>query len=239
MNFKAVFVSFCCFSSILSANTVDLSFDINENSYKAYKDMLVKKNINTNEDVIKKSYERQNVFVRDYIKKNGLDKYEIELLVSNHIHQKYLSSILSGISVGEDIIKSYYDANKNNFKKAKSYDVYIIDGLTKEMALTLKKELSSSNIYNELKKRGFNRYQNLSIVNIPSIYKFHLENMKKDILSEAIELESGYSLILYSNIYPEGYQTYDTVKGQIREFLVNKKSQEYIDAKYEEIKSAK
>ncbi len=197
-----------------------------------YQEVVIPKNIRLTDDALKKDFLNNQVYANKYLNKyfdkNETVKIQFELL--KLLANKYKAKVLENHSaeIAEDVVKSYYNANLDKFKRDNRYSFYILF-LEDKKFIDLKQKYSSSNLEETLKNYKNEKFSDITYSALPEVYKLALKNKKLNSLSDEIRLGDTSVALILIDFKPEGVLSYDETKEGIRNYLTSKKIKEILD----------
>lgn len=185
------------------------------------------------------------------LKQNGITETQFKEMIKNSFIIKAVQEdIVKNVTITDDEVKSYYDKNKETvFTKGAGADVAHIlvadEGKAKELKAkldagadfaTLAKENSIDNgTKNKGGNLGFVQYNTKELV---SEFVEGFKNLKEGQVSEPVKSQYGYHLIKVTGIKNGEVVSFDEVKEQLKNLLLDQKKEAVYNAKIQEWKNA-
>jgi foldase protein PrsA len=185
------------------------------------------------------------------LKQNGISETQFKDLIKNSdIVKAVQQEIVKNVTITDDEVKSYYDKNKDTvFTKGAGANVAHILVTDEQKAKELKAKLDSGADFATLAKEnskdngtknnggslGFVQYDTKELV---SEFVEGFKNLKEGQVSEPIKSQYGYHLIKVTGIKNGEVVSFDEVKEQLKNFLINQKKEAVYNAKIQEWKNA-
>ncbi len=174
------------------------------------------------------------------IKKQGLTEQDVENDIrAQIINQKVFDQVTKGVTVTQDEVQKYYEDNKKDFTTPESRDVAHILVKTKKEAEDIQKQLDEGADFAELAKKystdtasakdgGKLTDQKGSFVPEFEKVAFALDTGE---YSDPTKTQFGWHIIkALDDTKPAATQSFDDVKGQIEEQLLQQKKNEKMNA---------
>lgn len=246
---------------ILKENALNSLIEL-ELAYQAAKNEKIK----AKEEEIKKKYEefksrfKEEKEFNDFLKKQSLNEkgikseIEREIIINEYIEKSIFKDFKP---IPETEIKKYYEENPNNFVKPESVRAsHILVSVPKDADEKQKKELKkkADGILKELKSGA--KFEDLAKEksDCPSKerggdlgvfakgqmvkpFEDAAFSLKPNTLSNIVETEFGYHIILVKEHFPEEKIKFEDSKDKIKNFLESKKKQELIQKRLSELSS--
>lgn len=185
------------------------------------------------------------------LKQNGINETQFKEVIKNSVIIKSVEEdIVKNVTITDDEIKSYYDKNKETiFTKGAGADVSHILVTDEQKAKELKAKLDAGADFATLAKEnsidngtkndggnlGFVQYNTKELV---SEFVEGFKNLKEGQVSEPVKSQYGYHLIKVTGIKNGEVVSFDEVKEQLKNFLLDQKKETVYNAKIQEWKNA-
>ena len=214
----------------------------------------------TDTDINKQVDEEVNKFKAKYsglgqydniLKQNGINETQFKGLIKNSVIVKAVEGdIVKNVTITDDEVKSYYDKNKTTiFTKGAGANVAHILVTEEQKAKELKAKLDAGADFATLAKEnskdngtknnggslGFVQYDTKELV---SEFVEGFKNLKEGQVSEPVKSQYGYHLIKVTGIKNGEVVSFDGVKDQLKNFLLDQKKETVFNAKIQEWKTA-
>lgn len=163
----------------------------------------------------------------------------------NYVINKVIDDMVKDAKVSDDEIKSYYDENKDNYKREPGADAYNILVDSEEKAKEIKSQIKSLDDFkkfadenNSTKGKGgylgYVTYENSGMV---EEFTNAFKELKNDEVSEPVKSTYGWHLIMAKNAHSEAYTaTLEEAKSEIESILLNDKKQQAYNDKLDQYK---
>jgi peptidyl-prolyl cis-trans isomerase SurA len=217
---------------LLIERAKDMNIDVETDLVKRLDEVRKENNLATMED-LEKAVEKQGIVWEDYKQqmRNGL------------LTQKVIQQEVGGrMDIGQDEIKKYYDAHKQDFNRPEQVDLSEIflntDGKTPEEIATIKtkaddlhKQLVNGNDFAEMAKRhsegstaeeggelGLFEHGQLAPQLEDVVFK-----LDRNGITDVIQTKTGFEILKLNDHYQAGLQPLDKVSDQITNIIYKQK----------------
>jgi hypothetical protein len=224
------------FSSLLSYD-LNLKIGVDTSSNEKL-NALIKafpKNIRVNPDVLKDKLKSDVTLADKFLSQNTLsssDIKEIEYFVEKYLGNKYEQKLRDEfVENSLEIVKSYYNANSERFKRDKAYNFYITKFQKLEEAKSFIDKLKRQKEQIDLKDIDFYFYRDLELKNLNELYRVNLSSQKPFEPSNVIDRLDWYEVIFYISFSEAKNLSFEEAKPIIENYLFNMKKSEILEAK--------
>ncbi len=194
----------------------------------ATKASLIKRHIMITDKEAKKLIKENRILAKVYMEKYGLDdvfKVNMKLEIEKSIANQLIYKIQKDISIDDEILMSYYVANKKKFIKSPmiSFEIYKFDRFNEALDIYEKYKDQSKELYAYCKDNNISvdSHQNkLNYLSSTMQQMIKYQELEPPFLLQPQFFIDHFSLIKVISIEKEGYRPFnDKVKKEIRNFL--------------------
>ncbi len=203
---------------------------------KKYRIQVSDKEVDTIIENMRKQNNLSKLQFAQALREQGMDLDQYKKQVHQEILQSRLINqvVRSKVIVTDADIRNYYDTHLQEFGKAKEFRLRNILVKSRSLGNRIKAQLDDGKDFAEL-ARAYSVYANASSGGELGVFpvdsfspeiRAGIENLKKGQYSGVLETANGYQIFFVEDIIPAGGKPFEQVKGQIREKLYKKASEE-------------
>lgn len=207
----------------------------------------LKKQVEERLTSIKEMYQTDDAYQKALKDENTTEEKLKAQIKDMIIVQKVQDKITENVKVSESDAKSYYEKNKESYKKSAGADMYHILVSSEDKAKEIKSKLDKGAKFEDLAKEygtdstkdsgGSLGYVEYNSSNMDSDFMAAAKKLKDGEISSPVKTQFGYHIIMVKNIQKDGYvEPFDKVKTEIESTLAKQKQSEAISKKTEELK---
>lgn len=171
---------------------------------------------------------------------------EMEKVKVNVLVQYAIKKLMSSIDVTDEEVKAYYDENPEQFKGAEQVKASHILVNSEEEALQVQQEIQNGLSFDEAAKKHSTCPSNAQGGDLGFFTRGRMvpefENaafsMNVGEVSSPVKTQFGYHLIKLVDRQSAEVQAFDTIKEQLKQFLINQKVDSVVTEKLNEVQKA-
>jgi hypothetical protein len=217
-------------------NAQEIKLNLFENNISSEVDDYIKYQVPSSVTLSQKSIEKlilkTRIFAKEYLKNHqfktieNLVRIQVETILAKMYEDEFLKDKKELLS--DELLLSYYNANKVKYDGSLSYSFYVIESENNESLKKFSDNFSLENLKKHYDDISIIYYDNIYINDVPNIYKLHFSSLKVNTLSELIQVNDNYIKLVLVKTY-SGLRTFEDVKESIKSYLLSKKISEIIE----------